>query len=62
MVNFAVEEYLHLEEIKQENQKWDRMSENQQFKKIRSLERKILSLEGEIKDLTSKNAKLLSKR
>jgi len=62
MVNFVVEEYLHLEEIKQENQKWDRMSESQQFKKIRSLERKILSLEGEIKDLTSKNAKLLSKR
>jgi len=62
MVTFAVEEYLNLEEIRQQHHKWHLMSENTQFKKIRSLENKILSLEGEVSNLTGKYAKLLSKR
>jgi len=61
MVNFAVEEYLNLEEIRQQYHKWHLMSENAQFKKIRSLESKIHSLEREIKELTLKNSMLLSK-
>jgi len=60
MINYAVEEYLRLEEIRQQYHKWHLMSENTQFKKIRSLESKIFSLEGEVSDLTSKNSKLLS--
>jgi len=61
MVTYAVEEYLNLEEIRQQYHKWHLMSENAQFKKIRSLESKIHSLEREIKELTLKNLQLLNK-
>jgi len=61
MVKYAVEEWLNLEEAKQEYRRWERMKESQQYKEVRILGSKILSLEREIKVLTIKNSFLLSK-
>ena len=60
-MSWVKNEWLNLEEAKQEYRRWERMKESQQYKEVRILGSKILSLEREIKVLTIKNSFLLSK-